>query len=135
MPFVLDASVTLSWAFQDEHDPVAAKAEEVLSRPGESALVPVLWCYEVRNALVVAERRGRTSPDRTGLFLNGLSNLPIQIEPGPDLSALLDLARSHRLSVYDAAYLSLAIREGLPLATLDQPLVGAATALRVPLLT
>jgi predicted nucleic acid-binding protein len=134
MPFVLDASVTISWAFPDEQHPVAARAEALLQTAGELALVPSLWWYEVRNALLVSERRGRTTPDRTAVFLDNLSNLQIQVAPGAESNALLDLARSHGLSVYDAAYLSLAVRERLPLATLDRALVNAAAALRIPVL-
>lgn len=135
MPFVLDASVTVCWAFPDEQHPVADRAATLLQTPGEIAIVPPLWWYEVRNALLVSERRGRTTQDRTGIFLDDLSNLSIHVSAGPESNALLDLARSHQLSAYDAAYLSLAIRERHPLATIDRKLVAAAHALKVPILT
>jgi predicted nucleic acid-binding protein len=133
MPLVLDASVTLSWAFPDEHHPLADRVEQFLRTAEESAVVPVLWWYEVRNALLVSERRGRTTPDRTSLFLEGLNHLNIQISTSPESPSLIDLARSHRLSIYDASYLALAARERLPLATLDGALSAAAIALKVPL--
>jgi predicted nucleic acid-binding protein len=133
MPFILDASVTVSWAFPDEFHPVAARAEEILGASGESAIVPGLWWYEVRNALLVSEKRGRTTPDRTSIFLSSLASLPIVIAPRPEPDSLLDLARTHGLSAYDAAYLALAIREHVPLASLDMRLMAAARASNIPL--
>ncbi len=125
--FVLDASVTLAWCFEDEAGPYA---DAVLERFTEAtALAPIIWPLEVGNALVVAERRGRVTAADTARFLNLLRQLPIVVE-GETASRLfgeiLALAREHRLSTYDAAYLDLAMRSGLPLATQDTALREAA---------
>ena len=124
MALVLDASITACWAFQDEDHPDARLAFHQMR--SEEAVVPCLWWFEVRNILVVNERRRRIAEPDTAAFLLNLSKLRIRIDRAPDESAVLRLARTHRLSVYDAAYLELAQREGLPLATLDADLKQAA---------
>src|SRR5208337_2673787 len=124
MSFVLDASIAAYWAFEDEDHPDAALAFRQMRT--EEAVVPCLWWFEVRNTLVVNERRRRIAESDTAAFLLGLSRLRIRIDRAPDEAAVLRLARNHRLSVYDAAYLELAQREGLPLATLDADLKKAA---------
>ena len=126
MAFVLDASITACWAFQDEDHPDAALALDQMRT--EEAVVPCLWWFEVRNTLVVNERRRRIAESGTATFLLSLSRLRIRIDRAPDEGAVLRLARTHRLSVYDAAYLELAQREALPLATLDADLKQAAAA-------
>ena len=133
MGFVLDASITACWAFQDEHHPDASLA--FLQIRAEEAVVPCLWWFEVRNILVVNERKRRIAESDTAAFLLNLSRLRIRVDRVPDEAAVLRLARTHRLSVYDAAYLELAQREGLPLATLDADLQKAAAAERVALLS
>ena len=124
MAFVLDASITACWAFQDEDHHDARLAFHQMR--SEEAVVPCLWWFEVRNTLVVNERRRRIAESGTAAFLLSLSRLRIRIDRAPDEGAVLRLARTHRLSVYDAAYLELAQREGLPLATLDADLKKAA---------
>ena len=124
MAFVLDASITSCWAFEDEDHPDARLALHQMR--SEEAVVPCLWWFEVRNTLVVNERRRRIAESDTAAFLLNLSRLRIRIDRAPDEGAVLRLARTHRLSVYDAAYLELAQREGLPLATLDADLRKAA---------
>ena len=124
MAFVLDASITACWAFQDEDQPDAGLAFHQMR--SEEAVVPCLWWFEVRNILVVNDRRRRIAESETAAFLLSLSRLRIRIDRAPDEGAVLRLARTHRLSVYDAAYLELAQREGLPLATLDADLKKAA---------
>ena len=124
MAMVLDASIAACWAFQDEDHPDARLAFHQMR--SEEAVVPCLWWFEVRNILVVNERRRRIAESDTAAFLANLSQLRIRIDRAPDESAVLRLARTHRLSVYDAAYLELAQREGLPLATLDADLKKAA---------
>lgn len=133
MPFVLDASITLCWAFADEEHPVAATALDRIQQ--DEAHVPSLWWFEVRNSLVVNERRGRLSEAATSSFLSNLARLAIDVDRGPDEATLLTLARRHRLTVYDAAYLELAQRTGLALATLDSALRRAAVAANVPMLS
>jgi predicted nucleic acid-binding protein len=135
MPFVLDASVTASWAFPNETDSIAVRAGELLESASDHAIVPALWWYEVRNMLVINERRGRTVVSRSTIFLEQIAQLPIQIDTQFDSAIVMDLARTHHLTVYDAAYLSLAIREALPLATLDKQLGAAAATLKIPLLS
>jgi predicted nucleic acid-binding protein len=129
VPFVLDASVTLGWCFEDEAGEYADSALEALS--DDTAVAPAVWPLEVANGLVVAERRGRLVPAQTARFCALLPALPIEVEPGgltTTLALLVPLARDHGLSVYDAAYLDLAARRGLPLATLDARLRAAALA-------
>jgi len=132
MAFVLDASITACWAFQDEDHPDAGLAFRKVRT--EEAVVPSLWWFEVRNILVVNERRQRISEPDTTAFLRDLSRLRVRIDHQPEQAAVLRLARTHRLSVYDAAYLELAQREGLPLATLDKVLAGAARTEKVALI-
>ena len=97
-------------------------------------VVPSLWWFEVRNTLVVNERRKRITESATVSFLRELARLPIRVDRVPVEVEVLRLVRAHRLSVYDAAYLELARREGLPLATLDRDLARAAGAEGVPVI-
>jgi predicted nucleic acid-binding protein len=97
-------------------------------------IVPALWWFEVRNGLIVNERRGRTSEQLTTGYLRELSQIATTIDAPPDDESLMALARKHRLTVYDAAYLELALRQDLPLATLDADLIDAARAEAVPLI-
>ncbi|MCS7221251.1 MAG: type II toxin-antitoxin system VapC family toxin [Anaerolineae bacterium] len=133
--FVLDASIALAWCFEDEP---SAYAERVLERLGEGeAYVPALWALEIGNALLSAERRGRLTPAESTRFLELLRQLPIHLEemPLPRVwGEILTLARAYQLSTYDAAYLDLAMRLGLPLATLDDALHQAATHCGVKML-
>lgn len=132
MPFVLDASIAACWAFDDEDHPNAALALERI-RTGE-AHVPSLWWFEVRNTLIVNERRKRLTEHDTAAFLRELARLSIAVDRTPAEADVLALARRHRLTVYDAAYLELALRNSVPLATLDADLARAARAETVPLL-
>jgi predicted nucleic acid-binding protein len=132
MPFVIDASIAACWAFDDEDHPVAAPALERIR--SDEALVPSLWWFEVRNTLIVNERRGRLTEADVTVFLRGLARLGVTIDRTPDEAAILTLARRHRLTVYDASYLELAQREGVLLATLDTDLVNAARGERLRLI-
>jgi predicted nucleic acid-binding protein len=132
MPLVLDASITASWAFKDEAHPEAAEALGRLR--SDEAHVPGLWWFEVRNTLLMGERRGRIDEAGTAAFLGDLALLAIVPDRAPNESQVLSLARQNRLTVYDAAYLELAQRRSLPLATLDTALRKAAAAVGVPLL-
>ncbi len=131
---VLDASLALQWFLVDEAD--RKYSLSVLSSLSEKqAVVPVLWFYEVGNGLLMAYRRKRIAQDQIDGFLTRLKNLPIQaaaLEPIEVLD-LPALAQTHSLTNYDAAYLSLALRLGLPLATSDAALRRAATAAAVPI--
>jgi len=125
--FVVDASVALAWIFDDESNEYA---ESILrSLKIRSCVVPAHWALEVTNSLLFAERKGRiTTADSTrGLVL--LDGLPISMDGLTAEKArtqTLALARTHRLTVYDAAYLELSLREGLALATLDSDLLAAS---------
>ncbi|HVS11842.1 MAG TPA: type II toxin-antitoxin system VapC family toxin [Planctomycetota bacterium] len=118
---VLDASVTLSWCFPDRRTPFTT---HVLHEIADGfAVVPGLWALEVGNALAASERKGYLEPADIASFLGDLEELPKRVEHQPPERALgrvLDLARSHKLSTYDACYLELAERLALPLATLDE---------------
>ena len=133
MRFALDASVTLCWCFRDEQSSLADQTFSLL-QSGNEALVPVLWWFEIRNAITQGIRKNRINQNETAQFLERLSEMLIFIAPLPRTSAVLDLALRHRLTFYDAAYLELAQREGIALATLDQALSRAATAEGVPLI-
>lgn len=126
MPFVLDASVAAAWVLQDEDEPAARSALKRIA--GDEAVVPALFWFEIRNILLVSERRGRITEALTGKFLRSLSSLPISVDSDPEEGRVLGLARRHRLSVYDAAYLELAQRKSIRLASLDAALLKAASA-------
>jgi len=126
------AGTSACWAFADEAHPQAALAFQRIQK--EEALVPSLWWFEVRKILVVNERRKRIDESATASFLRELARIPIRMDRMPVEGEVLRLARTRRLSVYDAAYLELAQREGLPLATLDRDLAAAARAEGVPIL-
>ncbi|MDI3339840.1 MAG: type II toxin-antitoxin system VapC family toxin [Sphaerobacter sp.] len=133
MAFVLDASIALAWCFPDES--TSAPYEVLDALRTTSALVPAIWPFEIANALLVAERRERLHPADSVRFVELLRALPITIQVRSfdlGVTSLLDLARAHGLSAYDAAYLELAAREGLPLASLDERLRAAAAAAGVP---
>ena len=131
--FVLDGSVALAWYFKDEADPYA---DAVAARlPSARAAVPQIWHLEVANALLMGERRQRSTEAQAARWLYYLRSLPITVDEETGSRAwdeVLRLARGHRLSAYDAAYLELAVRRSLPLATLDDKLKAAASALGVP---
>jgi len=129
--FVLDASVVANWCFPDESHPNAEAAFRRIA--AETALVPTLFWFELRNLLLMGERRGRLSDAQITLSLRDLSELPIEVDHDPDEARVLALARTHRLTVYDAVYLELAQRKELPLATLDSALINAARIENVPL--
>jgi predicted nucleic acid-binding protein len=123
-PLVVDASVSASWLFKDEKD---LHAEQALQSLGEAhGLVPQLWHYEMRNIMLVAQRRGRLSQDGMISRINALDDLPLETDTDPDLDYALTLAEAHALSFYDAFYLELALRRQARLSSLDGQLVKAA---------
>jgi len=130
--FVLDCSVALGWFFADEG---AAFAKAVASSLATTrAIAPSIWPLEVANAILMGERRRRSTPAQASAWLASLRTLPIAIDDETTSHAWgtsLDLGREHSLSAYDAAYLELAIRKHLPIATLDGVLKGAAKKLGV----
>jgi predicted nucleic acid-binding protein len=133
--FVLDCSVTIAWCIEDEADAATDALLDSLS--AASAIAPPLWVYEVGNVLIQAERRGRISESDIMARLDILADLPIEIDTAPmarGFGDVLHLARAHQLTSYDAAYLDLAMRKSLPLATRDKALRKAAKAIGVDLL-
>lgn len=122
---VVDASVALAWCLADEADEYAERTLERVV--GEGAAAPAHWPIEVANGLLAAERRGRIDEADLARVSKLLNDLGIEIVPVELTTALsvLETARAHDLSAYDAAYLDLAAFRGLPLATLDRPLVTA----------
>ena len=132
MAYVLDASVAAAWFFPDEDAAAVQMTVERLKT--DIALVPMQFWFEIRNLLVIGERRGRNAPAESTLFLARLDNLPIEADRAPVSADVLSLARSHALSVHDAAYLELARRRGAVLATLDRRLAAAARSERLTVL-
>jgi predicted nucleic acid-binding protein len=132
MPFVIDASITASWLLPSESHQTADEAYARLAV--DRALAPSLWWLEIRNVLVMNERRGRIDREQTRKGLELLARLPIEIDDAIFEPGLLQLARRHRLTVYDAAYLELAQREAAALATLDVALAKAARRESVPVI-
>lgn len=131
MRFVLDNSVVMRWLLRDGSDERLAYAEKVLfklSQPGCTTLVPGIWALEVANVLVKAQAKGLVTEASSAAFVRLLQNMAINADPHTATYALsntLQLARRFKLSSYDASYLELAMREGLPLATLDGDLRSA----------
>lgn len=126
MAFVLDASITTTWAFDEESDPIADAARTLMAH--ENAIVPAIWWYEIRNAALVGERRGRLRPSNTAYYLEQIADLPITTDSAVDEALVFRLARNRHLTFYDASYLALALRRHISLATLDRALVRAARA-------
>ena len=133
MSLVLDASLTMAWCFESEAngytDEIPARMEQ-----GEEAFVPTLWRLEVVNALLRAKRQGRITGERAAEFLAQLRGFAIEVDdeaPGKADNEIFQLGLKHQLSSYDAAYLELAMRRKLPLATQDNNMIAAAKAMAV----
>jgi len=133
--FVLDNSVTMPWCVEDE---VTPWTDTILERLEQTmAVVPMLWFLEVANVLRSAERKERVTQEKSESFFATLRALPITMDNQTTDRAwneTMRLARLHKLTPYDASYLELALRLGLPLATLDKELRQAALDSGVPLL-
>jgi predicted nucleic acid-binding protein len=135
MAFILDCSVTLSWLLPDERGAETDALADALQRT--TAVAPAIWPYEVANALLVAQRRARIGENDLTRVRRALSALPIEVEAVTSehvLSAISDLGRRFNITSYDAAYVDLAGRRQLPLATLDEQLRKACAALKIEVL-
>ena len=135
MSLVLDSSVTLAWVYSDETSPPVTLVFDQLSQGG--AWVPGLWRLEVANVLEMSARRKRHDRNFRDATLADLAQLPIRVDLETDQqawSATLRLAEQHQLNLYDAAYLELALRRNLPLATLDDDLRRTAGREKVQVL-
>jgi len=132
MSLVLDSSVTLAWIYSEKTTEPIRQVFDLLSQA--SAWVPGIWRLEVANVLEIGVRRKRHNAKFRDATLADLAQLPIQVDGETDVhawGATLRLAERHRLTLYDAAYLELAERRNLPLATLDDDLRAAALAEKV----
>ena len=124
---VIDSSAALSWCFEDEATPESDTLFERVRDQG--ALVPGLWHLEVANVLLQAEKRGRIATSDVATRLELIAELPIATDTETTARAwreILALARAEGLTTYDASYLELAVRRGLPLHTKDEALIAAA---------
>ena len=134
--FVIDCSVAVTWCFEDEATPAS---DGLLERLGaEAAAAPAIWPLELGNVLVMAERRGRVNATQVAEFVSLLRELPVAIDeetPQRAFDEVLALARNEGLTTYDASYLELAMRLGVPLATQDKELRLAAERLGTPVLS
>ena len=132
---VIDASVALAWCFKDERTEVTAELLERVQT--DLAAVPIIWHLEIANVLALAERRGRITSAESAELIALLETLEIAVDeetPSRAFGRVLDLARSERLTAYDAAYLDLAMRLGAPLASKDRDLCNAAERVGVKVL-
>lgn len=135
MSVVIDASVALTWCFEDE---ATAQTDLILDRVRtDGAVVPALWHLELANVLLQAEKRGRIAMGDVATRLELIAELPIATDHETAARAwreVIALARTERLTAYDAAYLELAVRRGLPLSSLDEALIDAARRIGVAVL-
>lgn len=132
MAYVLDSSVALAWLLPDEaNERIDALADRL---DQENAHVPSIWSLEVGNALLSALRRKRITDGDFKRCIAALSALPIEMDAASGLAAVLSIAQRVGLTSYDAAYLELAQRRGMPLATLDEKLRQACKSLKVSIL-
>lgn len=133
--FVVDNSVVMTWCFKDETSRYADRILDKLA--GARGHVPCIWPLEVCNVLLAAERKKRLYEADSTYFVGLLSELPIIVEqeqPEKMMGKLMLLGRKCDLSSYDASYLDLAMRKGLPIATLDKKVLSAAKQTKVPVL-
>ena len=122
---VIDASIAIAWLLEDEDTPDTVAS--LTAAEDAETFVPQIWHFEIRNALLNAERRGRLHKDQMQQRLRYLNDLPVKTDSEPDLEAAMALARHHRLTFYDALYLELAKRRNAHIATLDKTLAAAAS--------
>ena len=130
--FVLDCSVAMTWCFEDEATPETDKILDHFNH--ETAVVPALWHLEVANVIALAERKNRLTENEAMEFWSLVDSLPIttdNILPERGRREIFHLARKYNLTVYDAAYLDIAIRYSFPLATLDKKLIQIANSIDI----
>ncbi len=135
-PFVLDASVALAWSFRDENSPFAQSVIGSLDR--RRAVAPAIWPLEVANALLLAIRQARIDRAAATRLIGVMDRFPLEIDRANSRIVfepnVLELGLTHNLTAYDASYVELALRRGLPLATQDRRLAEAANAAGVEIL-
>lgn len=133
---VVDASVMGPLLFEDEAESMIATLPQSLA--DGDCIVPAHWRFEVANQILVGARRGRATPDEVDLMLVAIAALPVDVDPDSIDQAWLEtyqLAANHKLTIYDAAYLELALRLGLPVATFDKALINAANECGITAIT
>jgi len=130
--FVLDCSVTMSWLFEDE---VTTQTEKILEHLESSqVVVPSIWPLEVANVLLIAKRKKRVTDLQVSGFIDALATMPIHVDDSTTsraMHSIFTLASQENLTIYDAAYLELAIRENIPIATLDNDLLKVSKRLKI----
>jgi predicted nucleic acid-binding protein len=129
---IIDCSITMTWCFADAATRATSEIQDRLVT--ESALVPAHWFLEVANVLAMSEKRRRLTPAKSDEFIRLLLLLDLEVDdesPGRAFDHVVPLCRAHGLTSYDAAYLELAVRRQLPLASLDDDLCAAAAKLGV----
>ena|SRR5215203_4434881 len=133
---MLDVSVALSWFFDDEFSSHSESIAGIM--PRSQALVPIVWPLEMANGFLTAFRRGRLPETKAPALIGALDRLRVDIDRGiaPEFlfQTTLTIGIAHRLSAYNASYLELAIRRGLPIATQDERLLQAAGAAGIGIL-
>ncbi len=132
--FVLDCSITMAWCFEDESNDYTDAILEDLK--DATAIVPTIWPLEVANVLLQSKKNKRITEVQSASFIDALSALPIVVDQSTtsrSMHSIFVLARQLDLTIYDAAYLELAIREKIPLLSLDKGLIKAAKKLHIPL--
>ena len=132
MTFVIDASIAAAWVIADEQSEATDKLLDSVKQ--SRGHVPSLFWHEMRNVLLLVERRGRSVPGAAEMALRRLRRLPIRVTENSEDDEILVMARRHRLTAYDASYLDVAISLKLPLATADRRLAAAATSAGVAVL-
>jgi len=130
---VIDASIASAWCFPDEQSDYTKAVFEAVSSSAVDTVAPRLWAYEIRNSVLMGLRRGRISQSDSEQFLVSLNELNVRLSDPLSYDDVFSLAQEHGLTVYDAAYLNVALLERLPLASLDAQLVRAAQKLGVAL--
>ncbi len=122
---VIDASIASAWCFPDERTDYTHGVFQAVTSSLET-VAPRLWAYEIRNSILMGFRRGRISKPDAEQFLASLNELNVRLSEPSSYDGVFGLADQHGLTVYDAAYLDLAVHEGVPLASLDGQLIRAA---------
>lgn len=131
--FVIDCSVTMAWCFDDESNDYTDSILDSLK--DKKAIVPTIWSLEVANVLLMAKKKRRITEVQAASFIDALSVLPIVVDSSTTIRAMhsiFSLANQTELTIYDAAYLELSLREKIPLFSLDKNLIKAAKRLHIP---
>lgn len=130
---VIDASIASAWCFPDEQTDYTRAVFQAVSSSAVDSVAPRLWAYEIRNSVLMGIRRGRISKPDGEQFLLSLNELNVRLSEPASYDDVFSLAQQHGLTVYDAAYLDIAMQERLPLASLDGQLVRAAQKVGIQL--